>query len=489
MIVLLNPRSTPSDKKPLPMSLLALGASLEGRHDYEIVDANLGEGALERVIALARQRPLTAIGVTVMPGPQLAAAVADTRRLKAALPGVPVVWGGYFPSQHAETCLRDPAVDFCVRGQGEHTFLELADILARGGALADVRGLSWKDGTRSVHNPRRALVPLDTLPDWPYERLPMERYLHRHYLGERVGTHHASFGCPFACNFCAVVELVQQRWMPQSPARIERVLALQQERYGIDAVQFHDMDFFVSEARSAEFAERITPRALTWWALGRVDELMRYSDRTWDTLRRSGLKMVFCGAESGSDVVLARMNKGGQATVQATLDLTARLGRLGIVPEYSFVLGNPPDPEGDIATTLAFVRRLKRINPATEVVLYLYTPVPQDGTLYEEARALGFRFPETLDGWLNGDWQEFALRRDPHAPWLPARLVSHVRNFEHVLNAYYPTSTDARLRGLRRTVLRALGSWRYHLRLYAWPLELRAFHRYVGYRRPETTGF
>lgn len=489
MIVLFNPRSTPSDKKPLPMSLLALGASLEGRHAYEIVDANLAADARERIVALGHARRLTAVGVTVMPGPQLAAAVADTRFLKAALPGVPIVWGGYFPSQHAETCLRDPAVDFCVRGQGEITFAELADVLAHGGALADVRGLSWKQNARIVHNPRRALVPLDALPDWPYERLPMERYLHRHYLGERVGTHHASFGCPFACNFCAVVELVQQRWMPQSPARIERVLALQQQRYGIDAVQFHDMDFFVSEGRSAEFAERITPRALTWWALGRVDELMRYSDKTWETLRRSGLKMVFCGAESGSDEVLARMNKGGKATVQATLELTARLGRLGIVPEYSFVLGNPPDPVADIAVTLDFVRRLKRINPATEVVLYLYTPVPQDGTLYDEARALGFRFPETLDGWLNGDWQEFALRRDPHAPWLPGRLVRHVRNFEHVLNAYYPTSTDTRLRGLRRTVLRALGSWRYHARLYAWPLELRAFHRYIGYRRPETTGF
>lgn len=489
MIVLLNPRSTPSDKKPLPMSLLALGASLEGRHDYEIVDANLGADALERVVTLGQQRRLTAVGVTVMPGPQLAAAVADTRRLRALLPGVPIVWGGYFPSQHAETCLRDPAVDFCVRGQGEQTFAELADVLVGGGALGDVRGLSWKQGERILHNPRRALVPLDALPDWPYERLPMERYLHRHYLGARVGTHHSSFGCPFACNFCAVVELVQQRWMPQSPARIERVLAVQQERYGIDAVQFHDMDFFVSEGRSAEFAERITPRALTWWALGRVDELMRYSDATWEKLRRSGLKMVFCGAESGSDEVLARMNKGGKATVQATLELTARLGRLGIVPEYSFVLGNPPDPEQDIATTLEFVRRLKRINPATEVVLYLYTPVPQDGTLYDEARALGFRFPETLDGWLNGDWQEFSLRRDPHAPWLPPELVRHVRAFEHVLNAYYPTSTDPRLRGARRLLLRALGSWRYHLRCYAWPLELRAFHRYVGYRRPETTGF
>ena len=43
----------------------------------------------------------------------------------------------------------------------------------------------------------------------------------------------------------------------------------------------HDMDFFISEARVAEFAERIAPLGLKWWALGRVDTLMQYSDATW----------------------------------------------------------------------------------------------------------------------------------------------------------------------------------------------------------------
>ena len=41
MIVLFNPWSTPSPKKPLPMSLLAIGSMLEGRYDYCIVDGNV----------------------------------------------------------------------------------------------------------------------------------------------------------------------------------------------------------------------------------------------------------------------------------------------------------------------------------------------------------------------------------------------------------------------------------------------------------------
>jgi anaerobic magnesium-protoporphyrin IX monomethyl ester cyclase len=261
------------------------------------------------------------------------------------------------------------------------------------------------------------------------------------------------------------------------------------DRYGADAVQFWDMDFFVSEARAVEFAERIEPLGMSWWGLGRVDELMRYRDASWEQLRRSGLKMVFCGAESGSDAVLARMNKGGRASSRLTLELARRMRHYGVVPEFSFVLGNPPDPEADIAATLAFVRELKQANSATELILYMYSPVPQDGTLYDEARALGFRFPESLDEWVRGDWQSFSVRRDPGTPWLPPRLTRRVRNFESVLNAYYPTVTDTRLTGARRALLRGLSAFRYHTGIYAAPLELRALQRVMAYQRPETTGF
>jgi anaerobic magnesium-protoporphyrin IX monomethyl ester cyclase len=317
----------------------------------------------------------------------------------------------------------------------------------------------------------------------------MERYIHRHYLGDRVGTHHSSFGCPFSCNFCAVVTMSGRRWIAQSPARVVAILSAQRERYGIDAVQFHDMDFFISEARTAEIAERLAPLGLSWWALGRVDELMRYGDRTWRAMKASGLKMVFCGAESGSDEQLARMNKGGCATTRLTLELARRMREYHIVPEFSFVVGNPPDPVADVQRTSTFIRAVKAINPATEVILYTYSPVPLDGTLYESARTMGFRFPDSLDEWLSEEWRRFALRRDPRTPWLRAGWRTRLRNFESVLNAYYPTETDTRITPFRRRLLRLLSGWRYRLEWYGLPLELRAFHRLVGYQRPETTGF
>lgn len=484
MIVLVNPASTPSPKKPLPMSLLALGAVLEGECDYVIVDGNIEPDLVGRIVALAARGPLTAIGITVMPGPQLREAVPLSRALKARLPGVPIIWGGYFPSQHPDVVLSDTAIDFCVRGQGERGFPALVRVLRGGGALADVPNLSYRVNGVVTHTPLAPLTPLDTLPLWPYERVDMPRYFHRHYLGTRVGTHHSSFGCPFACSFCAVVGIARQRWVAESPERVESVLRLFKTRYGADAVQFHDMDFFISERRTVEIAGRLQRLDMSWWALGRVDELMRYQTSTWEAMRRSGLRMVFCGAESGSDDTLEQMNKGGTAGVGQTFELAKRMRDFGIVPEFSFVVGHPPDPEQDLRTTLEFIRRLKQVNPAAEIVLYVYAPVTGSSPGGER-----FPFPSTLDEWVSERWQSFALRRNPRTPWAPPAIRVRVRNFETVLNAYYPTVTDTRLTPLRRRMLRSIAAWRYHSRIERWPVELKLLQRVFHYQRPETSGF
>lgn len=329
----------------------------------------------------------------------------------------------------------------------------------------------------------------DELPALPYHRVPVERYLRRTFLGSRTLGHHSSYGCPFFCNFCAVVNMVAGRWRAESPARVEGVVRTYRNRWGVDAVEFYDNNFFTSEARTAEIAERIRPLGMAWWGEGRVDTLLRYSDATWRLMRESGLKMVFLGAESGSEEALARMDKGGTLAPGQTLELAARMKSYGVVPEFSFILGNPPDPEADVRETIEFIRRVKGVNPESEIVMYHYTPVPLAGELFDAATALGFRFPETLEEWIGDKWQDITRRHSAHMPWLGSRQRRRILDFERVLNAYYPTTTDVRLKGARRALLRAVSAWRYHLRLYARPLELAALQRLFHYQRPETSGF
>jgi hypothetical protein len=153
-------------------------------------------------------------------------------------------------------------------------------------------------------------------------------------------------------------------------------------------------------------------------------------------------------------------------------------------------MGNPPDPLADIENTIRFIRKLKQINPAGELILYIYTPVPHDrSALLQAAQELGFRFPQTLEEWASPEWESFAHRRDPNTPFFKDRARRRVRNFEAVVNAYYPTVTDMRLNGGMRTLLTTLSGIRYKLEWYGWPYELKALQRLIHYRRPETMGF
>ncbi len=489
-VLLYNPVSTSKGKQRLPLSLLAVSAVIAADYDVEFIDGNLTDDPASDIIERAKATKAKLLAVTVMPGPQLRQAVPVCKRVKAALPDLKILWGGYFPTQHYKTVLNSDYVDFTIEGQGEGPFRRLVDTVHHGGALSDVPALSYRENGSIITNPRAPNLPMDSLPWFPYDRLDVNRYVGHSYLGTRVLNHNTSFGCPFACNFCAVVALSNRRWLPESAERVANIVKHMHSNWQINGLEFHDMDFFVKEDRTAEFSERITELGIRWWGLGRVDTLMSYSDESWTKMQKSGAKMIFMGAESGDDETLKRMNKGGKSGTEMTLALVERMKHYNIVPELSFVLGNPPDPADDIDSTIRFIRKLKQINPATELVLYIYTPVPQEGSiLLDEATKLGFRFPETLDEWASPEWAKFSMRRDPGTPWFKDTVRSRVRNFESVINAYYPTVTDLRLQGHWRKALRALSGWRYKLEFYDWPYELKALQRAIHYRRPETTGF
>jgi anaerobic magnesium-protoporphyrin IX monomethyl ester cyclase len=489
-VLFYNPVSTSKNKQRLPLSLMAVAAVIQDDYDIEFIDGNLVDDPAERIIERAKATHAKLLAVTCMPGPQLRQAVPVCQQVKAAVPDLTILWGGYFPTQHSEVILRSDFVDYTILGQGEAPFRQFVDTLHHGGDMTSIMSLGHKVKGETVINPRAPYIPMDNLPWFPYDKIDVSQYVGRSYLGTRVLNHNTSFGCPFSCNFCAVVALSNKRWLPESAERVANIVTYMHDNWQINGLEFHDMDFFVKQDRTAEFSERITGKGIRWWGLGRVDTLMSYSDDTWEKMKRSGLKMVFMGAESGSDETLKRMNKGGKASTNMTLALVERMKQYGIVPELSFVLGNPPDPAEDIENTIQFIRKIKQINPATELVLYIYTPVPQEGSiLLDEATRLGFRFPETLEAWASPEWAKFSMRRDPSTPWFKDTTRRRVRNFESVINAYYPTVTDMRLQGHWKHWLRMMSGWRYQMQYYDWPYELKALQRFIHYRRPETTGF
>lgn len=486
-IVLFNPKSA-EWKHRVPMSVLAVGALLEGRYDYTIVDGNLDPDPETTIASLAPD----VLGVSVMPGPQLRTAIPVTKRLKARFPEMTVVWGGYFASLHLDAVLDSGYVDVVVRGQGETTFLELLDAIAERRDLGEIRGIAFVRDGSIVKTPLRPLVDPNSLPHPPYHRVDVERYLGPSYLGHRTMSFHSSIGCPFTCGFCAVAGVYEGRWMGIDAEPLADEILRQRRDYAIDAVQFVDNNFFVAERRTRRFAELVRGSGVAWWGEARPDTVMKYSDDTWREMAESGCRMIFYGAETSSEVSLELMDKGGTQTGDTVLQLCERSRQFGIIPELSFVFGVPSDDVlGDVERDIAFIRECKRIAPDAEIVFYIYSPVHfESATLFREATRLGFRFPERLDDWLRPEWQEFDLRRTAATPWITDAVVRRVREFEQVLNARYPTVSDLRLTRARRTVLRTLGAWRYRFGVYRRPYELRLVaNRLFKYRRPEAEGF
>jgi anaerobic magnesium-protoporphyrin IX monomethyl ester cyclase len=264
--------------------------------------------------------------------------------------------------------------------------------------------------------------------------------------------------------------------------------------YGVDAVEFNDNNFFTSRERVLQFSELIKNENITWWGEGRIDTLSKYSDEDLHLMKEAGCKMIFLGAETGSDKVLKQMNKGGTQTGEQIKEFTSRLKKIGIIPEYSFVLGlpgeSPKEVMSQIDADIRFIKEIKRLNPDAEIIIYLYSPVPSEGTeLYTQITEAGFYFPEKLEDWLNPVWENFDLRKNPLTPWLTPKMVNKIRDFETVLNGYFPTQSDIRINGTKKALLRSISWWRYKTGFYRKPYEIKVLQRILKYRQPEIEGF
>ena len=499
MIILINPRATRPENRRFPLSVMAVGTSVPASEDWEIIDGNRPSvDVAASVSAFVDDRrhtadPVRAIAFTVMPGPQLANAVPLTKRIKTAHPDIPVIWGGNFGSLYPGPVLNAPYIDWLVRGQGEHTFAELLEVLQGRRNPESVAGLCFRrpDGSHHLGPERRWVGPAE-LPAPPYHKIPVHDYLHPTFLGRRSGVYQSSIGCPYGCNFCGVISVYGRREQVQDPSRTAGHLRYLVREHGMDSVHFYDNNFFLNDQQAREIADQFAPLGIRWWVEARVDAVLRFSEETWKRLKRAGCTMIFFGAESGSDDVLRQMNKG--ITTEQTLEVARRTRQHGIIPEFSFVFGNPEEPEREIDINLRFIRRLKEINPAMELITYFYTPTPQRKGTYGDIDALEGT-PDTLEEWASAEWVNWMTHEDPELPWLDKKLKARVEDFELVLKSRFPSVHDRQTQSWGKAAGRWLAHARWQQGKYANPALLRRIRRLArivpddnqlyGHLRPE----
>ena len=493
-VLLINPTITSHRHARFPLAVMSLSAALEGRYESTIIDGNVDRDFVATALRAVDDETVAAVGVTVMGGPQLCSAIAVSKAIREKKPALPIIWGGAFPTVCPEAALNASYVDYAVRSQGEDTLIELLDALAecRDEALNSITGLSWRLRGQVVHNQDRRFSAASLNRMLPYDALENPRqYLTKTYLGRRTIGYQAALGCRFRCTFCGVATMFRGKMALPPAARLEQDLRFMKDRFGVDAIQFYDHNFFDREVDMVPLLEVLAKFQMPWWCFARSDALVNLSERSWALVKKSRLRMAYIGAESPSDWLLHDIRKGTNR--DQTLEAVEICRSHGVIPELSFMLAPPQDPEGETEKTFEFIRLIKRVHPATEVMNYVYTPLPrrQQSSNPAAARAASdFRdctgrpviFPRTADEWAEPKWVDYWCHQD--APWVSERLRRRIVDFTTVLGCRYPTVMDIRASQWGKSALRALASWRYRFQRYDHPWELRVSRKLIRHWDP-----
>jgi radical SAM superfamily enzyme YgiQ (UPF0313 family) len=437
-VLLYNPRCT---FYTMPLALLALASRLDAsRYDVRIVDGRLERDPVAAVLEQADDA--LCLGITVLTGAPILDALEVTRAAKARRPGLPVVWGGWHPSLFPEQTLEEAPIDALVVGQGEDAFADLVDRLAEG---AEVRG--------SYASPPR---DLNEFPAHDYSAIPVERYFA--LKKQRQLDYISSQGCRFRCAFCADPFVYKRGWWGLQPERVGEELEAHARRYAIDDVNFQDETFFTTSKRVAAIAEEFLQRGMrfTWTATMRADQGFRLDEEILALCRRSGLRRVMIGVESGSPEMLVRIQK--DATVEQVFESAAKCLRHGIAVLFNLIVGLPGETPETLAATLDVGKRLRARSPSFELALFYYKPYPGN-PLADLHRAAGHPYPQTLE-----EWAEFDYVGTP-SPWLDPERRRLVEGFKFYQRIGWSRPTAV------RAPLQALARWRCRRDAYALPVE------------------
>lgn len=414
------------------MPILAVSAPLfqEG-FDVVLLDANVEPRWKERLVKECRDALM--LGVSCMTGPQIHFALEAAGAVRQAGIDLPIIWGGYHPSILPEQTSSDRYVDAVVRGQGELTLLELAGRLSQGEDYTDIEGITFTRDGETVTNPDRKVEDINNFPRLPYERLDNPgQYLNNMHVGSRVINYVSSQGCPARCQFCAEPLVYRRRWKAYSPDRVISDLEYLQSFLDVNGIMYFDSTYFVNERRAREISEKMVDKEmrLGWAANARAPQLGKFSDETFDVLKKSGLWAFLVGAESGSAGQLDQMQK--DITPEDILEAARVATRHGIKITYSFIVGFPGETKAEAEETWNVMEEVSKIVGEYNSQLHFYAPTPGNA-LYNKAVEMGLSGPESLEEWARFSTVKGGL------PWMSKSFENRMRQREFYLVYGYPS--------------------------------------------------
>jgi len=461
LVLIYNPRAP---FHTMPLGLLAVASALDRtRYEVAIVDGRLEPDPVGALLRHMEGRRTLLLGLGVLTGAPIGDALTLSRAVKAAHPGLPVVWGGWHPSLFPTECLAEAAVDVTVQGQGEATFADLVERLAGGISLEECLGISYRrpDGT-VVQNAPRPWLTQEQLPPVDYGLLDVERYFS--FKGRRQLDYVSSQGCFWRCGFCADPRVYGRQWSGQGGVSLaERLLELH-DRYPFEDLNFQDETFFTRPKDILAMAERLVAagRPFSWAATMRADQGDRLTAAEFALLAASGLRRVLVGVESGSQAMLDWMQKDIQ--LPQVLVTAEKCRQAGVGVEFPFIVGFPQESLSSVTASLNLARRLRAMSPRFTTPIFFFRPYPGSAITLEMERQ-GYQLPRSLEEWAGfdiyggGSWVDAAT----------VRLVERFRFYQRI--GWDPPP------GAWKRPLAALARWRCRTGRFGWALEMRAAQR------------
>lgn len=365
--------------------------------------------------------------------------------------GCPVIVSGSDATDHPEIYLGSGA-RAVILGEGDLTLCELADRLLAGASPA-VPGAAFLDERGQVQ--RTAARPfvraLDALPLPAWDLVDIDRYRriwrkHHGYHSMNVAT---TRGCPYHCNWCAK-PIYGQRYAVRSPGHVVREIAALKRCYAPEHLSFVDDVFGLQPgwidafARLAREADAVIP----FRCLMRADQVR---PAIVESLSVAGCRMVWMGAESGSQRVLDAMEKG--IRVEQIGQATRLLQGAGIQVGLFLQFGYPGETWEDVEATIDLTRELC----PDDIGVSISYPLPGT-TFHARVRAeLGRK-----QNWFDSDDLAMMYRAtfDPAFYRVLHRVVHHEFRARRLAATLAPVA--ARPWRARGSDLRHLAAWAYN---------------------------
>lgn len=271
-------------------------------------------------------------------------------------PEVYTIVGGYKATLEVEYLFeRCPNIDMVVRGEGE----EIIQQIVTGIRHKDIRGLSYRENGRIIHNEIHDLPDITRIP-FPDRSLRRHDYYWIQYgvqLSNRTfDTILTTRGCPFKCKFCTLSlnPLGQKRSYTERP--LESVIE-ELKTIKADFVLFSDDNFFTNPKRSEELCDLIIENNIkkTFAVQARID--MAKHPKILEKAEKAGFKLFLIGIESPHDWILELFAKG--ITQQQIRDAFAVLTQYNFFLHGYFIYGNIGETEEEMLYIPKFAKEIK----------------------------------------------------------------------------------------------------------------------------------